>query len=208
MEQTYLQPRNHPKQSYDDRLPQHYHSARHSHHGQPLSFEEAEKRDSRCDRHWNAERHEPKSRTRRSAAPGARQHGDAIAPKPTSHGHSTESSGLSHNDSRSCGRGMASRRVPNTHRRSRSEDPMARNRKEHAFEKAIGAGSAAAFHVRNSSGSWVGAKGLKVVGAASAAALIDYTLDRNPKDHKIWHTGVSLVQARVIEAILQSGQAQ
>ncbi|KAB5517399.1 hypothetical protein GE09DRAFT_571778 [Coniochaeta sp. 2T2.1] len=208
MEQTYLHPRNHRKQSYDDRLPPHHHNARQSHSNEPPSFEQAEKRDSECDRHWNAERLEPNSRTRRSAAPGARQHSDAIALKPASHDHSTESSGLSHNDGRSRGRGMASRRVPHAHRHSRSEDPMAKDRKEHAFENAIGAGSAAAVHVRNSSGSWVGAKGLKVVGAASAAALIDYTLDRNPKDHKIWHTGVSLVQARVIEAILQSGRRQ
>ena len=90
--------------------------------------------------------------------------------------------------------------------RTRSEDPAAKKRYEHAVEKAIGAGSAAAFHVRGAEGSWVGAKGLKVVGAASAAALIDYALDKDPKNHKARHIALSMIQSSVVDAILRSGE--
>lgn len=99
----------------------------------------------------------------------------------------------------------SSSRSQHAHRRPRSEDPAARKRYEHAIEKAIGAGSAAAFHVRDHPGSWVGGKGLKVVGAASAAALIDYALDRDPKNHKFRHIAVSMFQGAMIETILTGG---
>jgi len=89
--------------------------------------------------------------------------------------------------------------------RPHSENPATTRRKEHAAEKAIGAASAAAFHVRSAEGSWVGAKGLKVVGAASAAALIDYTLNKDPKHHKARSVAVSMFQGGVIEQILKVG---
>jgi len=85
--------------------------------------------------------------------------------------------------------------------------PETRKRREHAVEKAIGAGSAAIFHVRNSPGSWVGGKGLKVIGAASAAALIDYTLDKDSKNHKVRHIAASMLQGGIIEQILQVGDS-
>jgi len=76
-----------------------------------------------------------------------------------------------------------------------------KKRYDHAIEKAIGAGSAAAFHVRNTDSS-VGGKALKVVGAASAAALIDFAFDKDPKHHQVRHIILSMVQGGVVGAIL------
>jgi len=92
-------------------------------------------------------------------------------------------------------------------RRHHSEvPPPDRKRQDHAIEKAIGAGSAALYHVRNSPGSWVGGKGLKVIGVASAAALIDYTLDKDSKNHKLQHMAVSMLRSGVTDQILHAGE--
>jgi hypothetical protein len=83
---------------------------------------------------------------------------------------------------------------------------VARKRYGDAIEKAIGAGSAAASYVRRADGSWVGAKVLKVVGAASTAALIDYAFDKDPKHHKARHIASSMIRGSIVEAILRSGE--
>jgi hypothetical protein len=108
----------------------------------------------------------------------------------------------SHSRSRASSRSSHRRNTARAH----SEDPATRKRYEHAIEKAIGAGSAAAFHVRHADGSWVGAKGLKVVGAASAAAFIDYAFDKDPKHHKARHVALSMIQGSMVEAIVHSGE--
>ncbi|KAK5658983.1 hypothetical protein OQA88_1069 [Cercophora sp. LCS_1] len=94
-------------------------------------------------------------------------------------------------------------------RRYEDDDALVRRApraRSSVVERAIGAGSAAAFHVHNGTGSWVGSKGLKVAGAASAAARIDYVPDQNPKERKARHIGLSMFQSGVIEAMLDTGE--
>src|SRR3569833_3388994 len=72
---------------------------------------------------------------------------------------------------------------------------------EHAAEKAISAAAAAVFHLRQNQGSWIGGKGVKVAGAAAAAALIDVFLNPWP-GHTIQGLAVSAFDMAVGDKIV------
>lgn len=74
-------------------------------------------------------------------------------------------------------------------------------------EKAIATAAATAYRLRNSEGSWVGSKGLKIVGAAVATAAIDGVFDRQPKKHVLRHIAVSMVEGAVMDAFATSSLA-
>lgn len=177
MGMTQLLPYYHPRDESPPRN-DHHHMIPHSHAGHSHDHRPGRSRV------MDLRDMEPDTRRSRSAVPRGQQHGHTNTPRQ----HSTASS-----------------HSRNGHRRPHSEGPKANKRAEHAVEKAIGAGSAAAFHLRNTSGSWVGGKGLKVAGAASVAALIDYTLDQDPKSHVFRHIALSMIQGGVTEAIIRSG---
>ena len=106
-------------------------------------------------------------------------------------------------------------RDSNEYHRSRSVAPSDRGRRhrkpdepstlfgpaEHSIEKAISAAAGAAFHVRHEPGSWVGARGAKVVGAAAAAGIIDKFLNTG-SEHAIEGLAVSAIQKAVNKTIL------
>ena len=75
-------------------------------------------------------------------------------------------------------------------------------KKEHATENAIGVAAKAVYHVRGEAGSWVGTKGVKVIGAAVASAAIEVLLDPGPGKHVIQDMGKSAVQKAVVHGIL------
>lgn len=179
MDLTRLHPHYHHEQPDDERRPRLYHDERlpyHYYEGNVPHSRADELKGRKFDRYREVGEVVPDARRSRSAAPRGRQHDDIAARTWAPRNHSTASSPNRHR-----------------HRRPRSEDPTSRRRYEHAIEKAIGAGSAATFRMRNSPGSWVGGKGLKVVGAASVAALIDYTLDQDPKKHAFRYIALSMV---------------
>jgi len=72
---------------------------------------------------------------------------------------------------------------------------------EKAAEKAISAAAAAVFHLREERGSWMGEKGVKVLGAAAAAALIDGLLNSG-SEHAVHGFVVSCIDKAVGDSIV------
>ena len=98
---------------------------------------------------------------------------------------------------------------PRDHRRHHSDThPLIKGHDKkfnaHLAEKAIGTAATTAFRLRHAEGSWVGSKGLKVVGVAVATAAIDGVFDREPKKHLLRHTAVGMVQGAVMDAFATS----
>ncbi|KAK3995218.1 hypothetical protein QBC44DRAFT_366744 [Cladorrhinum sp. PSN332] len=71
-------------------------------------------------------------------------------------------------------------------------------------EKAVGTAATVAFRLRNSEGSWVGKRGLKVVGATVATTAIDAVFDRHPKEHALRHIAISMVEGAVMDVFATS----
>lgn len=71
-------------------------------------------------------------------------------------------------------------------------------------EKAVGTAAQVAFRLRNSEGSWMGSRGLKVVGATVATTAIDAVFDRHPKEHAIRHIAISMVEGAVMDIFATS----
>jgi hypothetical protein len=80
-----------------------------------------------------------------------------------------------------------------------------RSKNERAAEKAISAAATAAFRVHNDPGHWVGKKGIRVAGAAVAAATVDALLDTDPHEHPLQHIAVAMVQGFVMDKVTDSG---
>jgi hypothetical protein len=211
MDTAYLHP-YHPQRGRDDhgvleRYPDHHH--RHRHGDRPPRSHTSSGSDRRSQR---SDRSDSDTDDESSDSFAPRRSRSVVRHSPGQSRSAAHSRSRSRSRTSSRGthaRGNAHLGVPGlAHgvRRPRSEDPAARKRYEHAIEKAIGAGSAAAFHMRSGEGAWVGVKGLKVVGAASAAALIDYAFDKDPKNHKARHIALSMMQSSVVEAILHGGE--
>ena len=71
-------------------------------------------------------------------------------------------------------------------------------------EKAVGTAAQVAFRLRNAEGSWVGTRGLKVVGATVATTAIDAVFDRHPKEHALRHIAISMVEGAVMDVFATS----
>jgi hypothetical protein len=63
-------------------------------------------------------------------------------------------------------------------------------------------GAEVAFRIRNDRDSWLGEKTVKVASAALVSATIDLLLGTDSKSHPMTHAAVSLVEATIVDKII------